>query len=157
MSSRLMRIGRNSSSPQPWVTTADASSRRTSWPCSLSTSTTVMPCSPGSAFTRVTPWMAEKAGATSAPGACICRNIVSLPRRRAVRLAGVSTATTLPLAMITMRWQVCDTSGRMCVLSTTEWLPPRSLMSCRDSMICFGSRPAVGSSSTSTSGLWMSA
>ena len=106
---------------------------------------------------RVTPGTAASAAATSSPGAWTCRNIVSLPRSRAVRLSGVSTATTLPLLMMTTRWQVCETSGRMWVLNTTVWLPPSSLISCRVSMICFGSRPAVGSSSTSTSGLWMRA
>ncbi len=55
--------------------------------------------------------------------------------------------------MMTTRWHVCATSGRMCVLSTIVWLPASSLMSWRVSIICFGSRPAVGSSSTSTSGL----
>ena len=65
----------------------------------------------------------------------------------------MSTATTLPLLMITTRWQVCDTSGRMCVLSTIVWLPASPLMRSRVSMICFGSRPAVGSSRISTSGL----
>ena len=56
-----------------------------------------------------------------ASGPATCTNIVSDPRSRAVRLSGVSTATTLPLLMMTTRWQVCETSGRMCVLRTMVW------------------------------------
>ena len=43
---------------------------------------------------------------------------VTAPLSRAVRLSGVSMATTFPLLMITTRWQVWATSGRMCVLKT---------------------------------------
>ena len=50
----------------------------------------------------------------------------------------MSTATTRPLLMMTTRWQVCDTSGRMCVLRMIVWSPASSLMSSRVSMICFG-------------------
>ena len=60
-SSRLMRIGRSSSSPQPRVTTALAISRRTSMPRSLSTS---KPPPVGIAErTRVTPGICASAGA----------------------------------------------------------------------------------------------
>ncbi len=81
-----------------------------------------------------------------------CQKVVTAPRRRSVRASGVSVATILPLLMITTFWQVCATSGRMWVLSTMVCEPASSRISWRTSMICFGSRPAVGSSSTSTSG-----
>ncbi len=42
-----------------------------------------------------------------------------------------------------------------CALRMMVWSPASFSMSSRVSMICLGSRPAVGSSSTSTSGLWM--
>ena len=51
-----------------------------------------------------------------APLASTWTYIVSEPRSRAVRLCGVSSATTRPLLMMTTRSQVCDTSGRMWVL-----------------------------------------
>jgi len=54
--------------------------------------------------------------AASVPCASTCRYSVSEPRRRDVRLSGVSTATTFPRLMMTTRWQVWLTSGRMCVL-----------------------------------------
>ena len=44
--------------------------------------------------------------------ASTCTYIVSEPRSRAVRLSGVSTATTRPLLMMTTRWQVCDDLGQ---------------------------------------------
>src|SRR5437763_1920674 len=50
--------------------------------------------------------MRRSAGVASAPEASTCTYIVSDPRSRAVRLSGVSTATTRPLLMITTRWQV---------------------------------------------------
>ena len=61
------------------------------------------------------------------PRASTCTYIVSAPRSRAVRLSGVSTATTRPLLMMTTRWQVCATSGRMCVLRMIVWSPARLL------------------------------
>ena len=51
------------------------------------------------------------------------------------------------------RPQTMETSGRMCVESTTVWSPPRPRISSRVSMICLGSSPAVGSSRMRTSGL----
>ncbi len=148
-----MRIGRSSSSPQPRVTTAEASSRLTSRPLALSTSNPVALPDNADGATRVTPGMPISAPWTSPPGASTCTYIVSDPRSREVRLSGVSTATTRPLLMMTTRWQVWLTSGRMCVLRMMVWSPASSLMSCRVSMICFGSSPAVGSSRISTSGL----
>ena len=76
------------------------------------------------------------------------------PCSRRVRFSGVSSATTRPLLMMTTRPQVIETSGRMWVERMTVWLPAKERMSSRVSMICFGSRPAVGSSRMSTSGLW---
>ena len=67
---------------------------------------------------RAAPGMVPSAEGMSAPSASTCTYIVSAPRSLAVRLSGVSTATTRPLLMMTTRWQVCETSGRMWVLST---------------------------------------
>ena len=69
--------------------------------------------------TRVTPAIEASVGPASADPASTCTYIVSEPRSRAVRLSGVSIATTRPLLMMTTRSQVCDTSGRMCVLRMT--------------------------------------
>ena len=148
-----MRDGRSSSRPQLFETTARARSRRMSRPRSLLTSYATTPSCVSAMDTFRTPGTACSAGAASWPAASICRYIVSEPRSRAVRFAGVSTATTRPLLMMTTRSQVCDTSGRMCVLRTIVCVPASSLMSWRVSMICFGSSPAVGSSRMSTSGL----
>src|SRR5438874_8330049 len=103
--------------------------------------------------TPVTPGKARSTIDASCPSASTCTYIVSDPRSFAVRLPGVSTATMRPLLMMTTRSHVCDTSGRMCVLRIIVCVPASSLMSCRVSMICFGSSPAVGSSRISTSGL----
>ena len=157
MSSRLIRIGRSSSSPQPRPTIVAASSRRMSRPRSLSTSTSTSPSRPVAAVTRVTPAAPRALSARRRPARRPADT--SSPSRAAAPSGcpGVSTATTRPLLMMTTRWQVCETSGRMCVLRTIVCEPPRSRMSWRVSMICFGSRPAVGSSRISTSGLWMMA
>ena len=40
--------------------------------------------------------------------------------------------------MMTTRWHVWATSGRMWVLNTIVWSPPRLLIKSRVSMICFG-------------------
>ena len=56
--------------------------------------------------------------------------------------------------MMTTRWHVWETSGRMWVLMMMVWSPASSVISRRVSMICLGSSPAVGSSRISTSGLW---
>ena len=157
MSSRLIRIERSSSSPQPRATTAAASSRRTSTPFSASTSKLAAGPLTSARVTRVTPLTFCSVPITSSAGPSHCTTTVAAPCIREVRLSGESTATTLPLLMMTTRWQVCATSGRMWVLSTMVCVPASSRISCRVSMICLGSRPAVGSSSTRTSGLWMMA
>ena len=77
-------------------------------------------------------------------------------RRRARGSAGCCTesvATSLPLLMMSTCSQVCSTSGRMWVLRMMVWSPARLLIRSRVSLICLGSRPAVGSSRISTSGL----
>src|SRR4029450_5603398 len=77
ISSRLKRIGRISSSPQPRPTTAAASSRRTSRPASLSTSKPTTCWLLSAIATRVTPETRSSTDATSAPPASTCRYIVS--------------------------------------------------------------------------------
>ena len=160
ISSRLMRIGRSSSRPQPRADdrgrelAAHVAAARAVAPRSRST----LPRVSATARRRVTPGdRRQRAAARRRPARPPGRT--SSPSRAAatVRLSGVSTATTRPLLMMTTRWQVWLTSGRMCVLRMTVWSPPSSLISCRVSMICFGSRPAVGSSRISTSGLCSSA
>ena len=109
-SSRLMRIGRSSSSPQPRVTivarqlAADVASV-----LALDLERAATRGRMSAAATRVTPGTRrQRRRAASAPGASTCTYSVSAPRSRAVRLSGVSTATTRPLLMMTTRWQVCD-------------------------------------------------
>ena len=158
MSSRLMRIGRSSSSPQPLPTTARASSRRTSRPLlalDLVADDAVAPVGFDDArhaghARRARPRRRRRRrrpARTSFPSRAAARSGCRACRRR----------RRWPLLMMTTRWQVCETSGRMCVLRMIVWSPASSLISSRVSMICFGSRPAVGSSRISTSGLWMSA
>src|SRR5262249_14295336 len=77
--------------------------------------------------------------------------------RPRVRFASMSSTTIRPSLMMTTLSHTWDTSGRMCVDSTTVRFPPSVLISCRISMIWRGSRPIVGSSSTRTGGAWMSA
>src|SRR6266446_6511227 len=69
----------------------------------------------------------------------------------------VSSATTLPCEMISTRWQVATTSGRMWVERMMVCLPASDLISSRTSMIWAGSSPTVGSSRISTSGSLSSA
>ena len=117
-----MRIGRSSSRPHPRVTIARARSRRTStsalaldlerrgtWPAVAGV---VAPRAliggrhPRDARNR------RSAAPASSAAASTCTYIVSAPFSRAVRLSGVSTATTRPLLMMTTRWQVCDDLGK---------------------------------------------
>ena len=82
------------------------------------------------------------------------------PRRRAAGWSGWRPnrwATSLPWLMMMTRSQECSTSLRMWVLRMMVCSPARALISSRISMICLGSRPLVGSSRISTSGLWMMA
>ena len=113
-----MRIGRSSSSPQPPRTIALATALRMSAPCALSISKPAALSRVSERFTRETPGMDCSARCTSSVGPCAWTNIVTAPRKRSVSASGVSVATTLPLLMITTFWQVCATSGRMCVLKT---------------------------------------
>jgi len=62
-----------------------------------------------------------------------------------------------PRWMISTREQTICTSGRMCVERITAWSRPSSRTSSRISRIWMGSRPTVGSSSTTTGGSWMMA
>ncbi len=68
--------------------------------------------------------------AASAPGASTCTYIVS---SRAAAPSGCPACRPRrpgPWLMMTTRWQVCATSGRMCVLRTMVWSPASSLISC---------------------------
>ena len=154
ISSRLRRDGRSSTRPQSLDTTRRATSRRRSSPLWQSISKLVSVPRWSTGVTRDTPGTPPSAAATSMPaGASTCTKIVWLPWMRSVSASGVSIATTLPLLMMTTRSQVCETSGRMCVLRMIVCEPASPLMRSRVSMICFGSRPAVGSSRIRTSGL----
>ena len=62
--------------------------------------------------------------------------MLSAPLSRRSRFSGVSSATTRPFEMITMREHVAATSGRMCVLRMTVCSPPSDLIRLRVSMIC---------------------
>ena len=105
-----MRIGRSSSRPQPLAddgpreVAADVAPAARcpprSRPSAVAPSDSTTPRHAGRPRSERRP--------ASAPGASTCTYIVSEPRSRAVRLSGVSTATTRPLLMMTTRWQVCD-------------------------------------------------
>ena len=104
------------------------------------------------------PAAAARRSASSAPSFdSTSTATISAPRRRLVRFATVSVATSLPLLMMTTRSQLCSTSDRMWVLRMMVCSPARLWIRSRVSMICLGSRPAVGSSRIRTSGLWMMA
>ena len=66
--------------------------------------------------------------------------------------SGVPSATRRPLLMIKMRLHVASISCRICEESRTVWLSPRFLIRLRISIICFGSKPTVGSSRIKTGG-----
>ena len=57
-----------------------------------------------------------------------------------------------PRLMMSTRSHTAAISGRMCELRMTVCSRPRLRMSDRVSMICWGSRPMVGSSRISTGG-----
>jgi hypothetical protein len=78
-----------------------------------------MPSRVSAIATRVTPGTRSSAADASMLPLSTWMYIVSAPRSRPVRFSGESTATTLPRLMMTIRWQVCATSGRMCVLRMT--------------------------------------
>ena len=67
--------------------------------------------------------------------------------------AGESMASSRPWLMMATRRQISVASARMCVLSSTAWSSPKARMTSRVSWIWPGSSPAVGSSSSSTSGV----
>ena len=77
------------------------------------------------------------------------------PRMSAGAIIGEPLATMRPPAMMMVREQVCSTSCRMCELNSTVCRSPSSLIRLRVSRIWLGSRPMVGSSSTSKSGSCM--
>ena len=78
----------------------------------------------------------HRSGIERAPsGGSTSTATVSAPRRRLVRFATVSVATSLPLAMMMTRSQICSTSGRMCVERIMVWSPARPLIRSRVSMI----------------------
>ena len=76
---------------------------------------------------------------------------------RASSCSGSPYATSLPWEMIRMRLHIVCTSERMCELISTVRLSPSEAMSSRISTICSGSRPTVGSSRMTVSGLPSSA
>src|SRR5688572_15643278 len=71
--------------------------------------------------------------------------------------SGVPCATTRPRSMMIARVQAASTSSRIWVENTTALVLPSSRIRLRTSCFWLGSRPSVGSSSTSTSGSWISA
>ena len=105
---------------------------------SLSTSKPTTPSRRSASATRVTPaTRAERAGRVGAARVDlhVQRLRAAQPRRQVV---GRVDGDDRPLLMMTTRWQVCETSGRMCVLRMMVWSPASSLISWRVSMICFG-------------------
>ena len=88
------------------------------------------------------PWTSPELGLPS--GDSTSSATASEPRRRLVRLATESMATSLPWLMMMTRSQDCSTSLRMWVLRMMVWSPERCFSSSRISMICLGSRPRGG-------------
>jgi len=137
--------------PRPASTMARARSPRTSLPCRFSTSKTEPWPRSFLSWTRLTPAIFSRrcwaVGAARLPvrGATSIRTD-SAPRARACRFWTESVSDQLALLMMMTRSQVCSTSGRMWVLRMMVWSPARLLMRSRVSLICLGSRPAVGSS-----------
>src|SRR5262249_1568340 len=121
ISSRLTAAGRSSFKSQPDSTTARARSPRTKLSLWLSISKMLrfscfslktMCVMPGTRSKRC--WM--RAESTSTPRPAISMKSCSAPRARFWRLLTESFATKRPLLMMSTDWQVCSTSGRMCVL-----------------------------------------
>ena len=106
-----------------------------------------------SGLTPTTPGRAASASAASSGAPLRSTRTAGLPIQLWRRLSGVPSATIRPRSMITTRSQSSSTSGRMWVESSRVCWRPSSRISSRIEMICRGSRPTVGSSSTSTRGL----
>src|SRR5579859_1145125 len=156
ISSRLRWAGLSSIKPKPPLTTALARASRMSAPTALWTVKLPRPLAgampSASASTLVTCGTPLRTLVTWSRGPRTVNAMLSAPLRRRSRFSGVSSATTRPLEMMTIREQVAATSGRMWVLKMTVCSPPNDLIRWRTSMICFGSRPLVGSSRMSTGG-----
>ena len=88
-----------------------------------------------------------------------CRNTASSRPLgwRCTSAAGVSSATMRPPAMTIAREHTASTSSRMCVEMTIALSGAMRSIRPRTSCFWFGSRPSVGSSSTSTGGSCSSA
>src|ERR1035437_4731006 len=162
MSSRLRPTARSSLRLQPELTTVRASSARMWRPVRLSTSNVRRPFLESFITTRLTPATCSRRCCTSVglgwpPAASTSSATASAPRRRLVRVATESMATSLPRSMMMTCSQECSTSERMWVLRMMVCSPASDLSSSRISMICLGSRPEVGSSRIRTGGLWMMA
>ena len=138
-------------------TMARASSARTSFPFSAWTSKVARPSATSRGSTRLTPLTLSSLLFISSCGPSALTSTASKPSKRRLSSSGDPSATIFPALITTTRWHVFDTSGRMCVLSTTVCWPAKPRISSRVSMICLGSSPAVGSSRIRTSGLWMRA
>ena len=80
------------------------------------------------------------------------RRIFSDRHSRADNCAGVSSATIRPRSIMTTRSQIAVASERIWVLRIRVCEPAKPRMTSRISIICLGSRPAVGSSRIKTGG-----
>src|ERR1019366_3843384 len=121
ISSRLRPTERSSERFQPELTTPRASSARMWRPCRLSISKVRRPSLTSFIMTRLTPETCSRRPWTSAglgwpSEASTSRETASAPRRRLVRLATESWATSLPWLIMMTRSQECSTSLRMWVL-----------------------------------------
>src|SRR5439155_8785897 len=105
ISSRLMPTWCRASRSRPRETTARAMSGRTSRPGSASTSSVATPADSGRGRTETTPGTERTASAAAVASPRTSTRSAPAPRRRRVRFSGVSSATTLPLLMITTRPQ----------------------------------------------------
>src|SRR4029077_16261217 len=136
MVSRLRPTARSSFKFQPALTTVRARSGRIERPCRLSISKTWRPSRLSLYMTRLTPATCSRRARISAAGkgASTSSATASEPRRRLVRLATVSVATSLPWLMMMTLSQECSISDKMCVLKMMVWSPARLRISWRVSM-----------------------
>src|SRR5579864_5847254 len=140
----------SSSSTQPRSTAARKTSSRGS--AVRSHSSTKLPGPPAPERTARTPASSCRAAAAPAGASFSVTRRLGLPTHERRRLSGVPSAAMRPRSMMMTRSQSSSTSGRMWVDSSSVRSRPSSRISSRMEMICFGSRPTVGSSRTSTPG-----
>src|SRR5947209_8697286 len=134
-----------------WAASAKISPR-TSRPRADSTTNLLTPSVTPRPSTATTPGIARIPSCTAAGGPTISTSTRVVGKNWSTSVSMGPCATIDPWLMITTPLHTMETSGRMCVERITVCRPASDLMSERISVICFGSRPRVGSSRIRTSG-----